>query len=1046
MKSAMISLLLIVGFSAGLSAADDQLIGARFPAISPDGSTIVFSYMGDIWTVSSSGGAARRLTNHIAYDREPIWSPDGMWIAFSSNRMGNNDIYVISSAGGEPRQITFHTGSDVATDFSPDGDWIYFTSGRYSSSSIFRIPFDGGNAIPVLDTYWSWPHDGKVSPDARGVLFSLGMENNSKWRHGYRGANSAKIWFRDFNRNEAELLVADESNSFWPCWNPEGNRIFFVSEREYGTSNIWSAARDGSDIRAVTRYRESDIRWMKAARNVPLAAYERDFGIWITDLISGESHAVRIDSPTETKENHMFFVENGNVSEFKVSPDGKKIAAVVRGEIFVMSTEGGYARNITGTPLRERDIGWDNDSRNIVYVSDENANPNLYIVSALGGESPSRLTDSDADIRSPVFSPDGALIAYYSGTRQLRLVQPDGRNDRLLVEEDLGGRVAAPFSWSPDGKYIAIVGGAYADENIFAVNVETGEKTALTNTAYDESNPAWSPDGTSLFFSSNRYGHSFPEFTGKWDIYRLFLEPQEPVFDEDEFEKLFSEDDKSGDEEDKESVSEVEVELNLDNIDTQTEQVANTLGSERQPLISAEDPQTVYFVSNMTGTSSLWKTTYENGRWSRYEPFMPQVTSPGNLQFDDSGKYLYYSSGGRIGRIDVKAGRNENISFDTKIEVDKTADYEQMLAETYYVLQHYFYDDNLHNLDWKKTYGQFLPVLKQVREDQDFYDYANEMIGRLNSSHTGIRGPGGAVRTEKPSAHLGALWNFSGSSVTIEKILKDGPLYRYRDRISEGDEVVSINGTQVDPGENIWKILNGTMDRRVRLTVRSRASGEEITVDLKPISNGDERNLIKEEWVESRREIVADKTGDNAAYIHMAAMGQGDLTRFLKELERDAVPRQGLILDLRNNFGGNVHDRVLEALTKPVYAKWQVRGLSETPQSTYGFANKPVVIITNEVTLSDGEMTANGFKALNRGTIVGNTTYGWLIFTSSWRLLNGGSFRLPFWGCYTLDGQNIETMGGIKPDITVINDLNHDLTGQDPQLDRAVEEIMKMIR
>ena len=207
-----------------------------------------------------------------------------------------------------------------------------------------------------------------------------------------------------------------------------------------------------------------------------------------------------------------------------------------------------------------------------------------------------------------------------------------------------------------------------------------------------------------------------------------------------------------------------------------------------------------------------------------------------------------------------------------------------------------------------------------------------------------------------------------------------------------------------------------------------------------------ENRLLGEEWLSACRETVKKETKDEVAYIYMRGMGRGDLTRFLKELERDAVPRRGLIFDLRYNSGGNVHDRVLQALTKPVYAKWRRRGLSETPQSTFGFADKPVVLITNEVTLSDGEMTANGFKTLKRGPIVGNTTYGWLIFTGSQRLMNGGYFRLPFWGCYTLDGEDLETSGGVEPDVFVINDLNHELQGQDPQLDKAIELILELIK
>ncbi len=778
---------------------------------------------------------------------------------------------------------------------------------------------------------------------------------------------------------------------------------------------------------------------LKTARNTEKAVYEKNFGIWMTDLVTGDSGPVHIDSPNETRDNNTFFVENGDVSDYSISPDNKKIAAVVRGEIFVMSTDGGYARNITNSSWRERDIDWDGDSKNIVFVSDEGANPNIYIISALGDNEPARLTNTEEDVLNPIFSPDGKLIAYYQGKRQIRLMQPDGRNNRMLIEDDFGGRFSDLFSWSPDSKYLAVVTGGFGAQSIIAVNIENGNKIKLTDTAYDETSPAWSADGKTLFFSSNRFGHSFPEFTGKWDIYRVFLEPQRHEFDEDEFENLFIE------KKEEEKENDVQIRFKMDNIELQTERIANTQGDEQFPIISSDDANTVYFTSDMDGKRHLWKSEYKDGKWSDHESFMPGVTNLRNLQFDSEGKYLYYVRNGKIGKINVKSAKSESVSFSSKIEVEKISDYEQMLGELYYVFQNYYYDEHHHNVDWKKLYEQYLPVLQQVREDQDFYDYANEMIGYLNSSHTGMRARA-TRQTEKPSAHLGVIWDFSGNRIKIGKILKNGPAYFFRDSVSVGDEIVLINGEPVESSSNIWRQLNGNLDKRIKVTLNSAVKSGTLHISLKPITARAETQLILDEWVESRREIVKNETGDKTAYIHMAAMGRRDLDKFLLELERDAVPRDGLILDLRYNFGGNVHDRVLEALMKPVYAKWKIRGLSESQQSTFGFADKPVILLINEVTLSDGEMTANGFKELKRGKIIGNTTYGWLIFTTGNSLMNGNYFRLPFWGCYTLDGQDLETSGGVTPDIEVINDLNHDIKNLDPQLDRAIEEIKKMMR
>ena len=1029
-------------------AAEKQLIGARYPGISPDGKQIVFSYMGDLWFVSSQGGKAVRLTDHVAYEREPIWSPDGQWLAFTSNRNGNNDVYIMKSQGGIPTQLTFHSSNDVATDFTPDGRWVIFTSSRSSSSSIFKISVNGGNPLPMLDTYWSWPHKARISPDGKTVLFSLGMENNYLWRRGYRGSNTAKIWTKGISEKIAKAVFGDESNCFWPEWSDDGRHIYFISDRQFNNKNIWSIAPDGSGLKPITTFRQEDVKWLSVAGRAPLAVYEREFGIWVADLNTGDSRRVTIEAPTETKENRFFFVNNASVSQYRLSPDGKKIAAVVRGDIFVLSTEGEYARNITNTPWREGDIDWDKESKNIVYVSDVDANPDLYIISALGNSKPKRLTKSEEDELEPRFSPDGKWIAYYRGKRQIRLMQPDGKEDRLLSEDDFGGRFAESFSWSPDSRFIAVVPTRNANSDIFAVDVQSGKKFLLTNTAYDESDPFWSSDGKFMLFGSNRFGHSFPEFTGKWDIYQVHLEPEKPEFDEDEFEKLFKAEDKEkkekpGKKEDEKE--KVEVKFNLKDIDRQTETVTNTLGNDSVFILSPKDNETVYFRSNIDGKNHLWKTSLKEEERGKYEPFMPQIQYPGSLQFDESGKYLFYLSRGKIGRIDVNSKKSKSISFNTKIRVDKVSDYEQALGELYYTLQHYFYDPGHHKVDWKGLYEQYRPVLQQVREDRDFYDYANEMIGHLNSSHTGISGPS-QRRTEEPSAHMGAVFEFTDKKVTLKRIIKNGPFYDQKGSMAVGDELIAVNRKSVDVSTNMWKYFNGMIGKRVTLTFKSQKLKKNIDVSMKPISSRAENRLLLEEWIASRQEIVKQKTGDKVAYIYMRAMGRGDLNRFLKELERDAVPRKGLILDLRFNFGGNVHDRVLQALTKPVYSKWRIRGLSETSQSTFGVTDKPVVLLTNEITLSDGEMTSNGFKALKRGPIIGNTTYGWLIFTTGQGLMNGGYFRLPFWGCFTLDGEDLETIGGVKPDIFVINDLNHDLQNQDPQLSKAIEKALELIK
>jgi tricorn protease len=931
----------IISASSGpLFGQEKALVGARHPAVSPDGRDIAFSYMGDIWLVSAKGGRAFRLTDNVAYEREPVWSPDGQWLAFTSNRFGNNDVFLIRAAGGTPRQLTFHTGDDVATDFTPDGKSVVFRSNRASSSSFYIVPVTGGTEQPLLETFWNWAYHGRISPDGKSLLFSRGTENSYWWRTGYRGANTAKLWTSDLRTGAVKLVLDDPANSFWPDWGPDGSRVYFVSDRRSGVDNIWSIAAAGGDLKPVTDFSKNDVRFLSLAAKAPVAVYERDYGIWMTDLRTGASRAVAVEAPAETKDNRTFFVENAPVSEFKLSPDGKKIAAVVRGEIFILAAEGGYARNVTRSSWREKSPDWDKDSRDIVYVSDAGANPDLYIVSALGEATPRRLTHSSADENSPVFSPDGKWIAYYRGQRELRLIQPDGQGDRLLAEADFGGRFADDFRWSPDSKYIAVTARRNANMDILAVEVASGKMIPLTNTAYDENGPEWTKDGKSVIFLSNRTGHSFPEFTGQADLYRVLLQPRKPEFDEDGFEKLFAKDEPKDKPEAKTNDKAVaEVVLKLEDLDRQTEIVAETLGSEREFLPLPKD-ESVLFVSNLDGRSHLWKTSLKRTERGRFEPFLPGVTGPSSLQLDPKGEAFFYLSQGRIGRAEIAGQRQKAIAFETKIAVDKTADYEQMLGELYYTLQHYYYDETHHKTDWKAVYEEHRPVLQQVREDQDFADYANEMIGRLNSSHMGFNMPR-SVRADEPSAHVGAVWTFASGKPALARIVKDGPLYDRRDLVAAGDELTAVDGAPIDPARNLWTYLNGKLDKRLILTFRNPKTQKTTDVAVKAISAGEESRLLLEEWIDGRRAEVKAKTDDQVAYIYMRAMGMGDLTRFLLELERDAVPRKALILDIRFNNGGNVHDRVLEALMKPKYAKWRVRGLSETPQSSSRSSSSP---------------------------------------------------------------------------------------------------------
>ena len=1023
---------------AGLTRGQDGLVGARHPALSADGQQIAFSYQGDIWIVGADGGPARRVSNHVAYDAHPQWSPDGQRIAFASRRFGKSDVFLLEIATGKIRRLTWHGGRDLPCAFTPDGESLVIETERRSRADLYLVDLNGGLPRPLLETLWHSPYGGSFAPDGKKLVFGVGRENLRWWRRGYRGANASEVWLLDRASGSARSLVDEDTNAHWPAFDRDGDGVIFVSERETGVKNVWRFGLEDGGIQPITRFPEHDVSFLSVATDAGRAVFERDFGIWRLELETGRCSRLVIEAASETKSGPRLELPDAKLTEFSVSPDGRKLATVFRGEIFASSANGGHARNLTRSSARDRDLDWGPESRRIVFVSDADGGPEVYIVNAASDAEPRRLTSWGEDVRQPRFSADGRWVAYFRGTREIRLVQPDGRNDVLLVKGAFGGINARSFAWSPDSRWIAAVVMGNGNRDLVAIDVRNGAITKLSDSAWDEVGPVWSPDGKSLLFRSNRSGHRFPEFSGQWDIYRLHLVPPPPRFAEDELDSLFAPKPAVRKRQStKRRPAPPRTEIRIVDFDVQTERVLSTPGDESELVLVSDGEPRLVFVSDTAGREELWTLKAKGGKRDRLRRLGGEIDSPADLQV--SGSSIFFRDRRGLGRIELPDGKSKRPRIDHRLEVDRVGEYRQMLAEIHYTLDHGFYDPKLHGTDWVGVYEGIREALLQVREDADFRDYANVMIGRLNASHTGIRDP---VRTPKnhASGHLGLDLEFRGDGVFVTDVLAGGPCSNHGDGLEVGDRIAALDGEVLTRKRAIWSHLTGKVGRRVKVTVESRGGQGVRELAVKPISSNAARELRRKVWVGERRRRVVEGLSGRAAYIHMAAMGKRDLDRFLLELERDAVPREGLLLDLRWNRGGNVHDRVLQALTKPVYARWRIRGLGESLQSTFGFADKPVVMLVNQDTLSDGEMTASGFKTLERGPVVGTATYGWLIFTRDLPLVNGSRFRLPFLGCYTLAGENLET-SGVSPDIVVPSNLADELAGRDPQLDRAIKRL-----
>jgi len=1027
----------------------DKAVGARYPALSPDGRYIAFSYLGDIFVVGREGGKATRITDHIAYDRSPIFSPDGKYIAFSSNRCGNYDVFIVRREGGIPRQLTFHSANDIATSFTPDGKYILFQSNRENRSSLYLVPVAGGTPKRVIPGFFTTLANGKVSPDGRYIIFTEGTEATAFWwRKGYRGSFSAEIWLYDLKTKKLRKLTEYEGNDSYPLFAPDGKTFYFTSDRsKRGVYNIWEKGIEKGALREITHFKKDGVLNPSISANGRYLAYEHNFRIYTTDLKTGKTREVPIEIASDLKENLVVKKKLGNdVSEFALSPDGKKIAFIVRGEVFVMDSKGKYKRRITRTPSREKEVSFAPDSRTIVYTSARNGNDDIFIADALTGKE-TQLTNSPEQEFHPKFSPDGKKIAYYIGKRKIAIIPKKGGKPEILVDADIGGIFGGDFSFSPDSRFIAYTVMRNDEGEIYIIDLATKKKVNITKTGYDEEDPKWTPDGKYIYLIANHYGHSFPTGAGKYDIYLIDLKKQKIEFTEDKYDELFKKEKKEEAKKKKKEVKKVEIEFA--DIEKRLRQLTDTNGDDSSPVISPKDNKTIVFRSNIFGRNELYmvKIKKEGIATPIQLTTNERIGSPFSISFAPDGSAVYFLNRGMIKKLDLRSKRVMPIPVSVELTIDKKAEFKQMFNEVWVTLRDYYYDKNFHGVNWEKMREKYAPIIERVGTDTDFYDVISMMLGELNSSHLGIYPPysPSAVRT----GELGIEFEQKEGKefFKIKKIIKDGPVAKAEAGVKPGDYLIAIDDVVLSPRTNIAKLLNDKIGKKVKLLINSKPTKENArVVYVKPISSREVQSLRYQMWEDARKKMVEEKTNGRVAYIHMRAMGRWDLTRFLKELESEAADKEALILDIRFNRGGNIHDQVLSALSRRAYAKWRMRDLSTTTQPTFNIGDKPIILLTNEYSLSDAEMTANGFKALHLGKIVGTRTYGWLIFTTGRRLLNGAYFRIPFWGCYTLEGKDLETIGGVEPDITVVNTLADRVAGRDPQLEKAIEIILKELK
>jgi len=1034
------------------------------PSVSPDGSRIAFVADGAIWEVPATGGVAHLLVSDSAPDARPLFSPDGKHLAFVSDKTGGGDIYLLNLSDGVLKRLTWSDIRDVPSGFSADGKWLYFTSGRDNIAhfgAVYRVRTSGGTPMPVSLELYRNEEAGVPSPDGKTIaLVGQGWGSVQWWRHGHAHIDEGAIWLlKNDASHDYRRLTPDDARALWPMWSADGQSLYYMSDRS-GTENIWHVKLDGSET-AVTHFSDGRCVWPALSSNGGTLAFQRDFGIWTLDTKTGSAQTVPITlggAVAGPELQHKTFTHG--FDELALSPDGKKIAFVVHGEVFAAAADKpGPAHPVTHTAAAEFGVAWAPDSRRIVYVSGRDGTEHLFLYDFASGKE-KRLTDTDGNDLNPQFSPDGMWVAFIRDAHRLEVLNVKSGKTRELASGGLDLHhpleSSHPFAWSPDSRWIAFLDwGQRMYRNAEVVPVAGGKARAVSfmgNTFADSLR--WSPDGKSLYFSTG-------ERTEPGEIARVDLVPQPPKFREEQFLDLFNEPSSPGESHDspvsqngdagsKSAGSKKPVHVTVDFTDIARRLDILPVGINAGAVRLSPDGKTLLFDAEVGGHDNLY--TWSLDPLALKAPVVHQLTSsPGDKrspQFSPDGKTVWYLDDGVIRSVPVEGGKAKPFAVSAGMDINFQAEKEVAFHEAWQWLAINFHDPKMNGVDWNAVRTRYAPLVAGAQTDSALQRILNRMVGELDASHSGVRH---YSNTPDVIGRLGLRFDPQTyerhGQFRISEVIPLSPA-AVAGHIAKGDYLLAVDGTKLDAQTNLDSRLANRIGKETVLTVADNARGRhQREVKVKPVNAGSASQLVYEAWVEHNRAMVSKLSDGRLGYIDLPDMSMRSLQRLYQAINAENGDREGVVIDVRNNFGGFVNAYALDALARRHYLDMTFRGMKRAnarPLLGQRALQRPTVLITNRVTLSDGEDFTEGYRELGLGKVVGEPTAGWIIYTSNVHMINGFVVRLPFITVTTADGKPME-MHPRPVDVPVAEPLGESYRGEDDRLKAAVDVLLKQI-
>lgn len=1074
-RKALVSLIALAA-AAALHAETPRWL--RNVAISPDGSTIAFTYKGDIFTVPVNGGSATRITTDPAYDTATVWSPDGKILAFQSFRDGGADIFTVPSTGGTPVKITTSSKEEAPLAFLDATTLLYLSNDMPSSrtsrgfgAQTYTVDVSMPGARPRL--YLSLPMKQADANSRGGLLYAdrKGVENI--WRKHERSSGTSDIWhvkdgkftkLTDFNGHDLE-----------PVWKADGEGFYFLSEED-GTLNVYERDLSGKNRKQLTAFSNHPVRSLSASGSGTLA-FSWDGDIY-TLAPGGQPVKVNVDIASDLYDaDRVKSNPRSGATAMAVSPSGDEVAFVIRGDIYVTDTKYDTTRRITDTPWQERNVNFSPDGKTLVYDSDREGYWQLFTakVKSPSGERfayadeivETPLYKCSTSAQQPVFSPDGKKVAFLEGRDEIRVIDVatgkvntalDGKYNYSYSDGDIS------FAWSPDSRWLAadfFTDGGWNNKDIALVKADGSEVINLTESGYSNGNPRWVLGGKGVTFNTAKYGMKNHGSWGNqddivlmaldqeaWEDFRLSEEDaaRKEKADKDKKEAEDKAADGGKDKKGKKGKSDKKadgansdvkpLEFDLDNRYYRTARLTANSAMTGDYFLAPKGDKLYYVARATEGGNNLMVRDLKKGET---KVLLKGVS--GGLEPDKKGENLFVLSSRGMKKINLAKGSSEDIAFVADYDLKPSLEREYIFDHVLRQVNDKFYDKNLHGVDWEYYGDHYRDFLPHISNNYDFSIMLSEILGELNASHTGSGYRGGGAPF--PTAALGAFYDpdYTGDGLMVEEVLPRSPLATKAAGVRKGDVIMSVDGEKILAGKDYFPMLEGKAGKKVRLEVK-RAGGATDYVTVKPITAGAQSELLYQRWVENNEKFVDSISGGKIGYVHVKGMDNESFRTVYDRILGKYRNCDAVVVDTRHNGGGWLHNDLAVLLNGKEYARFIPRGkyIGSEPWAQW---HKPSVMLVDESNYSDAHGSPYAYQTLGIGEVVGAPIPGTM--TAVWwetQIDPTLYFGIPQVANTDLNGKPLENVQ-LNPDVLIYNTPEEELAGYDAQLAGAVRRLLE---